>query len=178
MAVKRDSYISALGEIVVNLENVYNMNATVNGIKLQDSPIVDIVAYYNSKLKEYSNEQLNNLKKAAGTAVVPLSYLTLRMRYYNKKRLDFSKYPNMKAVAKILITLTKAGNLNSSTVREVNKIIALLEAIDRKYVKYRNALAYRYLRIFIIMFMHGNYVNAFVVADFIINQFIIREDLR
>ena len=39
----------------------------------------------------------------------------------------------------------------------------------------RNAMGYRFLRIFIVILLNGNISHASVIADFILNQFIIEE---
>lgn len=178
MAVKKDNYITALSEILLKLENVYSMRTEVNGQRLLELPAKDVIAYYNDYVKSKSKEDLSKVNSQAGREVVLLAYLTRRMCYFKKKRLDYSKYSNMRTITKVLVSYSKAATVNETSIRDINKIIALLVDIDKKHVNYRNSLGYRYLRILAVMMMCGNYCNASVVADFILNQIIIREDLR
>lgn len=174
----KDQYISVLGETVVKLETIYGMKNIVDGTRVSDMSMRDIVQYYNDVIRAQSKEALTALNAKAGRELAILSYVSQRMTYFNKKRLDFSHYPNMKTVANVLIGFTNYKKISERTIRNINKIISLLVDIDEKYINYRNGLSYRYLRIFVIHVMFGNYCNASIIADFILHQFIIKEDLR
>ena len=95
-----------------------------------------------------------------------------------KKRLDFSKYPGMRSAVRVLINFTKQKTVNMQTMRSLNKLIELLVIIENDYVQYRRGLAYRFIRLFIVLVLYGNFVNAAVVADFILNQLITKEDYK
>ena len=82
----------------------------------------------------------------------------------------------MKSVARVLLTFTKQKTVNMSSIKDVNKIIELLHTIDASYINFQGALGYMYLRNFVLLILSGNYSNASVVADFILNQFITREN--
>ena len=60
--------------------------------------------------------------------------------------------------------------------KQLNTIIKILDELDKKQVAVRVGLAYMFLRIFIVMVLHGNLCNASIVADFIINQFSVRRN--
>lgn len=178
MAIKKDNYVTALSEVLLKLENVYGMRKEINGQRLLELPAKEVIAYYNDFIKSRNKDDLSKINSQAGREVVLLAYLTRRMSYFKKKRLDYSKYSNMKTITKVLVAYSKAYTVNETSIRDINKIIALLVDIDKKHVNYRNSLGYRYLRILAVMMMCGNYCNASIVADFILNQIIIREDLR
>jgi predicted YcjX-like family ATPase len=175
---KKDRYVVTLNKILDNLEEIYGLNATVNGDRLANLQIADVVAFYNNQINGFQKQDVSNLNAAAGKELILLSYLSQRMHYFNKKRIDFSHYPNMKIVSKILISFTKASSINEKSMRSINKIISLLVEIDKRHINLHNSLSYRYLRIFIILVMFGNFCNASVVADFLLNQIIVREDLH
>lgn len=177
MPKNADSYVATLVESLLKMEDAYGMRKEVNGGKLLTRPVSEVIAYYNSTITSMDKTAINKANAAVGREVITLSYVSARMSFYNKKRLDYSKYPNMKVAAKILIRYTKAKTLDEKTLRSVNKLIALLIDIDKKYVNFRNGLAYRYLRIFIVAILFGNYCNASIIADFILKQFITKEDL-
>ena len=123
-------------------------------------------------------ESIDSRNLAASKSLVLLSYISIRLKYYNKKRLDFSKYPGMRSAVRVLINFTKQRTVNMQTMRSLNKLIELLVIIEDDYVQYRRGLAYRFIRLFIVLVLYGNFVNAAVVADFILNQLITKEDYR
>lgn len=173
---KKDGYIATLSNTIIKIENAYGMQKMRGSTPIADLPIVDVITYFNKVITSCDKEELGSINVAAGREVVLLSYVTQRMVYYNKKRLDYSKYKNMRTITKVLFAFTKQKTTDKKTLRSVNKIITLLDEIDKRHVSYRNALSYRFLRIFVVMIMHGNYCNASVVADFILNQIITKEN--
>lgn len=178
MPIKKDNYVSAITDIVNKLENTYNMRAVCEDCIVAELDAKSLIGYYNDYVKSLSKSIIGKMNNQAGKEVVLLAYLTRRMKYFKKKRLDFSKYSNMKTIAKTLISYSKAATVNETSIRDLNKIIALLVDIDKKHPNYRTSLGYRYLRIVVIMMMFGNYCNASIVTDFILNQIVIKEDLR
>ena len=141
MAIKKDSYVSALSKIMLRVEDIYGLRHYVDGQMLLNCSIVEVIKYYNNAIQTISKSQITDMNAKAGKELVLLSYLTQRMRYFNKKRLDFSKYPNMKVITKVLMSFMSAATLNEKSLRDINKIISLLSEIDNKYVIYRNGLA-------------------------------------
>ena len=178
MANRKDNYMQALTNILFAVEEIYGLRDVVDGQPLLHCDTKYIVGYFNQKLSDMSNTKVSELNARAGKELILLSYLTCRLRYFGKKRLDYSKYPNMRKVTKVLKAFTRMKYVNQESLRGINIVISLLVEIDKKYINFRNALGYRYLRIFVILVMFGNYCNASVVADFILNQIITREDLK
>lgn len=54
----KDQYISVLGETVVKLETVYGMKNAVDGTRISDMSMRDIVQYYNEVIRTQSKEAL------------------------------------------------------------------------------------------------------------------------
>lgn len=140
--------------------------------------IKEVVAEINHRVTTEGAEIIDSRNLAASKSLVLLSYISIRLKYYNKKRLDFSKYPGMRSAVRVLINFTKQRTVNMQTMRSLNKLIELLVIIEDDYVQYRRGLAYRFIRLFIVLVLYGNFVNAAVVADFILNQLITKEDYR
>lgn len=170
----KDSYIVALSDIISDLENIYGLTEQVNGTYLWKFDIIDVIQAVKSKRNSIDSAIEYDMNIAAGKATVLLSYVSARMTFFNKKRLDYSSYPAMKTVGNILIQFTNSSTVTKDTIKLVNKIIVVLSQIDNKYVNHRYGLGYRYLRIFIVLILYGNYTNASVVADFILNQFVTK----
>ena len=133
----KDQYISVLGETVVKLETVYGMKNAVDGTRISDMSMRDIVQYYNEVIRTQSKEALVALNAKAGRELAILSYVSQRMTYFNKKRLDFSHYPNMKTVANVLIGFTNYKKISERTIRNINKIISLLVVSSVPFSKKR-----------------------------------------
>jgi hypothetical protein len=153
---------------------LYGLTSNVNGSILGRDDIIDVVKYIKGNLKQQDPSKVYDINVSAGKSLVLLSYVSSRMKFFNKKRLDYSAYPYMKTVCKVLLNFTSSSTVNVDNVKLVNKIIVILSKIDERFVQYRYGLGYRYLRIFIIMILYGNYTNAAVVADFILNQIIVK----
>lgn len=177
MSAKRDSYIEQLAKIVQEAEIAYKLNnLKVNNANYLDADIGELMSIITDDIKSLSKQEIQNRNIKAGKAIALLPFISMRLRFYNKKRLDFSHYPAMDTVAKILLTFTRADAIqkDANAIRDVNKIVQLLSEIDARFINFRGGLGYRYLRIFVILVYYGNYVNAACVADFILNQFVVR----
>lgn len=172
---KVDTYLQSLANICKKVESAYGMRDELN---LANRDIKEVVAEINRRVTTEGVESIDSRNLAASKSLVLLSYISIRLKYYNKKRLDFSKYPGMRSAARVLINFTKQRTVNMQTMRSLNKLIELLVIIEDDYVQYRRGLAYRFIRLFIVLVLYGNFVNAVVVADFILNQLITKEDYR
>ena len=171
--MRTDRYMQALGAIARKVESLYGYDRS-NHIMGKD--ILTIISEVNAMLEKMQPEDIKKFNSAVGKELVPLSYISQRLKFFGKKRLDYSKYPGMKSVARVLLTFTKQKTVNMSSIKDVNKIIELLHTIDASYINFQGALGYMYLRNFVLLILSGNYSNASVVADFILNQFITREN--
>lgn len=169
-----DSYAEELAKIIYNLEVIYGLKQVVNGTELIKCDINSVLQHVKAERAKLGASQQYNANLQAGESLVLLSYVSMRMKYYNKKRLDFSNYPYMDMIAKILIKFTYGGTVTKEAILELNKIIVIMSQIDDNFVVHKFGLGYRYLRIFIILILYGNYPNAAVVADFIINQLVTK----
>lgn len=172
---KVDTYLQVLANICKKVETCYGMRDSLN---LVNCDIKDVVKEINKRVPIENAESINEKNTTASKSLVMLSYVSVKLKYLNKKRLDFSKYPGMRSVARVLINFTRQKTVNMQAIRSVNKVIELLATIDTSYVQYRRGLAYRYLRLFIVFVLYGSFSNAAVVADFILNQIITKEDCR
>ena len=175
MPAKVDAYRDALANVVKDIENAYNLKSySINGSSYLNADIVDLIAEINKDIKSLDKREIQNRNVAAGQATALLPYISRRCIFYGKKRLDFSHYPSLDKIAPILLAFTKAQEIKSSYLTEVNKIVQLLSEIDMRFINFRGGLGYRYLRIFVILVIYGNFSNASCVADFIINQFVVK----
>ena len=162
---EQDVYTKALSTILNDLENVYGLKTVdkTGTRKLCDLDVEECLL----QLQDSITHSTKALK-----SIVHLSYISHRMKFYKKIRLDYSKYPNMGQVSEILLIFTSKIT-KSEELKKINSIIVILSQIDAKTAKMRNAMGYRFLRIFVVILLNGNISHASVIADFILNQFII-----
>lgn len=171
-----DAYVDKLEQIVAQIEELYGLcEKSEVGLEYWKVDVQDVIAFVSKRVSGMSKDELKQVNSQVGRKVVMLSYLKDRMTYFGKKKLDFSEMPCMATIAKILITFTARGTIVPDSLQSLNKVILILSKIDVKNVKYRYSLAYRYLRIFIVMALHGNYCNASVIASIILEQIIVKE---
>lgn len=170
-----DNYLVTLSNIVTDVERAYQLqNDSSDSVKYADMEIVELVTVLNMRVSTFDKDERDRMHEEAGRALVLLSYTRDRLNYFNKKRLDFSKYPGMTKVAEVLLKFTKATTIDESSLRDVNMIVELLSEIDNRYMNYRGGLGYRYLRAFVVLVVFGNFFNAAIVANFILCQFITK----
>lgn len=170
-SISEDFYVKNLNVILNDLESVYGLKTvdTSFGKPLCNLGIKDCLTQYQ-KIRKTDSRFYN---EEALRSVAHLSYLSARMRYYGKIRLDFSRYPKMGKVADTLIVFTTRCN-DAAELKKVNGVVVVLAEVDQKMAKAKFASGYRFLRLFVIMLLNGNATHASIVADFILNQFITR----
>ena len=119
---KVDTYLQSLANICKKVESAYGMRDELN---LANRDIKEVVAEINRRVTTEGVESIDSRNLAASKSLVLLSYISIRLKYYNKKRLDFSKYPGMRSAARVLINFTKQRTVNMQTMRSLNKLIVL-----------------------------------------------------
>lgn len=170
-----DTYITILSKIVLSMEASYGFHRKdSSGQAVADKDLKDVLEFVKEELKGSSKEEIAKRNKEVAKDVILLSYVTKRIRYYDYYKLNYKKYPAIKEVARVLLNFTTAKRNTTESRKQLNKIIRLLEELDKKEVTIRVGLAYKYLRIFIVMVLYGNLCNASIVADFIISQFVVK----
>lgn len=170
--MKKDIYAESLNRILSELEFVYGLKTLdKNSRALCDLGIIDCMVNLKQLIRKQSDADREKINKKSLKSVVHLSYISNRMKYYKKIRLDFSRYPNMGEIASILLLFTSKIR-NSNDIRKLNSIVVILSQIDKRTAKARYASGYRVLRILIVMVLYGHMVHASIVADFVLNQFI------
>lgn len=172
--MKQDIYAQALSQILNDLETVYGLKRMneEGSSKLCDLDIDECLMQLKVILASSTKEQSEERDRKALKSIVHLSYVSSRMRFYRKVRLDYSKYPNMGEISSVLVLFTQRIE-DMESFRKINSIVVILNQIDQKTAKMRNAMGYRFLRIFVVILLSGNLSHASIVADFILNQFII-----
>lgn len=177
MAGIKDGYRQKLGEIADKLEVTYGL-AEQNelGIPYVELDIESVMLYQRSLIKNKSAEEKKNINSNAGKIIVLIAYVSDRLDFYKKRKLDYNRYPRIDTIARCLLPFVQKDTISSTSLAELNKIVHILRHVDEHLVSYRSGLGYRYLRLFTIISLWGNYCNASIIAKLIINQLTLRED--
>lgn len=169
-----DKYLVELSQIADEVEKLCGLQLVSDaGIPVQELDMDDVVVFCDKNSAQLPQQAMNDLNVNVGRQVVKISYICARLRYYGKKKLDFSDIPCMSDVAKILLGFTEKKNLREQSLVGLNKLVLVLSEVDRKDRVLKNALSYRYLRIFLVLMVYGCNCNAGVIANFIIEQLIV-----
>ncbi|NBH96627.1 hypothetical protein D7Y41_02780 [Anaerotruncus sp. 1XD22-93] len=172
-----DTYVTMLSRIVLSMESAYGLhNANANGEKIKDLPIKSVLDYVKQSIESSTQDDINRKNQDVAKDIILLSYLARRIKYYGYYKLNYKKYPAVKNIARVLLNFTSVKRNTADCRKQLNTIIKILDELDKKQVAVRVGLAYMFLRIFIVMVLHGNLCNASIVADFIINQFSVRRN--
>lgn len=176
MATAKDRYRQKLGEIIGQLEMLYGLGEQNElGVAYVELDIETIMEYENQLIMGLSTEDKKVRNLDAGKSIVLISYIKDRLEFYGRRKLDYSEYPRADVIAQCLLRFTEKDTISGDALNNLNMVVYILQEIDNKLVSHKFGLGYRYLRMFIVFALWGNYCNASVLAKFIINQLVLRE---
>lgn len=173
----KDSYIERLATIILASEEIYGLTATNGlGVPYSDLDVTEVVKLVGDGVVSLSKEEIYRRNVEVGKHMVLLAYLSTRLRFFGKVKLDYSVYPCMDVVANTLLSFTKKEMITQDILRELNKTVLVLSEVDYKFVNHRCGLGYRFLRLFLIMALYGSYCNASIIAVLILDQLITNSE--
>lgn len=107
--VEQDVYTKVLSTILNELENIYGLKEiNAKGTrKLCDLNIEDCLLQLKDSISHSTKETRKNNDRKALKSIIYLSYVSHRMKFHKKIRLDYSRYPNMGQVSEILLVFTE-----------------------------------------------------------------------
>lgn len=166
-----DMYTSALSRILLSVEKVYGIDKMDpdGGVNM-----LEIKAIVEQQLKTMSKEEIIDRNKKAGEQIIPLPFISMKMKYFGYIRLSYNKYPGLQQVVGVLLKFTNKSTVTLEAYKELNRIVILLNEIDKKQIQLKAHLAYRYLRMFVILLLNNNTYCASIFADLILNQLVIK----
>lgn len=169
-----DKYLVEMNKIATDIEGLCGLSLrTDEGVLVGDMNMDDVIAYCAENSSKLPPNALKDLNVSIGRKVVLLSYISCRLHFFGKKKLDFSAIPCMKEIASLLIRFTEKRNLSDDLLSHLNKAVVILAEVDNKDRTAKKTLSYRYLRIFLLLVIYGSNCNAGVVAVFILEQLIV-----
>ena len=166
-----DMYTSALSRILLSVEKVYGLDEIDPDCGVT---MLEIKAITERQLSGMSKEEIIGRNRKAAECIIPLPFISMKLKYFGYIRLSFSKYPGLQQVVDVLLKFTNKKTVTMDAYKELNRIIILLNEIDKKQIQLKAHLAYRYLRMFVILLLNNNMYCASIFADLILNQLIIK----
>lgn len=163
-----DDYIRYMGAICDNIEETYGLNNEVDGKKLSDLTIRELVPFLNKELATAGERKIEDRNLSVWPHIGTLAHFLGRFKYYNNfSRLNFAGYPKLDELIRVLQIFLSNKTLNPTTRNEANVIASVLDYVETKELELRfeRDLEYRFLRVFLILVLHSNYGEASIVAD-------------
>lgn len=166
--------MAELENIVTEVEKLCGLGlSSEDGVPISTMSVDAILDYCMKQESSLPKESVKALNESVGRKMVLLSYLNSRMRYFEKQKIDFSEIPCMRIVSRSLLAFTSSKTVDNAALATLDKCVIVLDDVANKYPKVTKTLAYRYLRIYLVLIAYGFLFHAGIVADLILNQIII-----
>lgn len=169
-----DEHVKVITMQVEELENLFQLFDKQGTKKVSELDIDTVVQLSASRAQELLAKDKVSLFSDAFSCVAILAAMDDRLQFYGYYRVDFSKFPNKERILPCLTGFQSVAVLKKSPdkniKRAVNGISKLLDVIDRGHLQLRYELPYRLLRVFVLLLIHGMYVEASTVSSLIIHQ--------
>lgn len=172
---------------------VRNTDSNGNCVK-SNLPITEFIDNYNIFIKALSRTQKQKMVVDLQNGLSLLQMVNNYIRYYREVRISFAGFESMREIITVLrifkydlddleevhITASKDSRKKKKRqrVRHLNTIWTILNVIDGKSSKARATYAYRFLRLFGLCVMVGDYVSASVIADILLEQITYEQQLK
>lgn len=144
--------------IVNTIEMVYEM------FEVDTESLGDVIDYYARMTASISAEDKKHFNREAGKQTVLLSYLLQKSLFYNEATLE-GELDFTEDALDVIEMLTDNKNVSNAITRMDDLISEIQQQEDR-----RSTLSYRLIRIMIVMVVFGNFINASVVASFVLQN--------
>lgn len=174
--MKNQDYVW-LDSICTQVEQVYGLRGSD---ELGELSFRKLVPALQPKIAEYNPVQLEKLNTRISDSMFKLSYLTARSRFLGSKNLSFDKLPKLSEVREALACFSEKKHLNKESRKKSNAVAAIIAYIDDMAITNNpdpyfndlryNGLEYRYLRMFILVVLHHGYLEASIVAQYLLLQ--------
>lgn len=164
-----DAYISVLSEAAANIEILCSPSGVFNLDDDSTSLISDIMKETSS----WSEKEKSSVNSEVFPWISVISHAHVRLEYSQLLRLDFKKFPHLGELEESLVFFSSKKALISKERQrssQANNLMGILQAIDKKRVDLRHEMAYRYLRLFLLTYVYGNYEEGGILALFMLGQ--------
>ncbi|VYU45694.1 hypothetical protein [Clostridium paraputrificum] len=169
------TYNDAFQSILKNCESQLGVYKTVDGSMLESLPIVEFYDEFTHMRR--SKEEKRDACIKCGMYMASLTYINFKSNYRSTSVLDFSAHGRVDLLANLLIPFLKRKNVTSLVKDNIKSLVKYLELLEERNKDFIYSLSYRYIRLFIIFMIYGDYSHAGIVAELILNQLFISENV-
>jgi hypothetical protein len=148
-----------------NLREAYGLSTIVDGSLLYTLRIKTIFSYLAEKEKPSLEEKKNRYLQSA-----ILSSVDAQLNFTGEKILDFSSFKDIEKISEVLEIFTDSSKLTEKNLKKANKLLSLLEKIDRSQIEVRSTIEFDFLLIFLVVVSQSDYLAANIVARFLLFQ--------
>ena len=185
----------SLKESLLKMERALGVRKNGERCVSSDLPIVEFIKEYNTYLKTLNRADKQKGVVALQSGLSSYQLLFNHFRYYREIRVSFEGFEGMDEIVKVLQmfrwdidnidSITASGprpgrhKVKSQKIMHINRVLTVLNLVDSKTSKARhNNYAYRFLRLFCITVLYGDFVTASVLADTLLDQIVMEQRLR
>lgn len=159
-----DKYNSYISQAIVELENLYGISEYKHE---------EISKVFNQVLKDL-NKKVGpvkmNLNARASAFIGHIQVIDNILQYYRMHKVEFNSLGNLREICSTLQLFIFDTKDVRGRNKKLNRLLIVLEEVERVNRNFSEKISYRLIRVFCILIMYGNYVDASVLARFILSQ--------
>lgn len=176
---KLEPYRRVILNIINAVEDIYELDVDVlTGApdKLKDAPIQKLNEKLTARIKFTTAGNKREKNKKASAKIASLLYIGYSMQFNNVVRLDFNELTGESDIKRYLVKFVSVNSAIESKKTDLNAILFLLDSFEKsRMIGIFEDVAYRLLRLFYILVLYDNLIDASVVASLILQQINKRE---
>ena len=166
-----DKLSEKLEEIILKAEELLWLNTQNElGLVYSQADLQPVLSQVRNQYLALPAVAKSTMAGKASSILDPLYKISAVSQFKDVKRLNYHDYANMDFVRDVLLLFTVEASINKTAINSCNIIAAVLSNIDETRPKYKFSLSYKYLRMFLLFTMIGDFVSSSCLAYFILTQ--------
>ena len=162
-------------EVLQNCEELLGVYNVYDG---KSSEFLPIHEYLERVLSiNRSKEDLKILATKCGYYMTSLAYTRCNCSFRRISVLNFSEHNRIDLLCNLLVPFLKRENITSFVLANNEYLIKYLEILENQNSNFIKTMSYRMIRLFITFSLNGMLMLSAVVAEFILDQIFLSEDL-
>ena len=159
-----DKYNTYISQAIVELENLYGIT---------DYKHEEISKVFNQVLKSLNTKvgpMKMSLNARASAFIGHVQVINNILEYYRLHKVEFNSIGNLRELCTTLQLFIYDTEDVRGRNKKLNRLLIVLEDVERVNRNFSEKISYRLVRMFCVLIMYGNYVDASVLARFILSQ--------
>lgn len=140
------------------------------GLAFSQADLKPVINHVREKVHAMTPVARVDLLNKLSETVQPLYKITSVCQFKSVKKLNYSEYANMDSVCDVLMLYTIEMCITADATKACNIVADVISDIDSTKPAYKNSLSYKFLRMFLLLVIVGDYVTASCIATFILTQ--------